>query len=207
MNSYPKIYNIFIRDNNGKILEGVYSLPQFEYLAQNQWVFTEKIDGTNVRFIWDGEDLLIRGKTEISTIPTFLYTKLLEYKERLIKFLHNQPPLCLYGEGFGAKIQTEGKNYIADGVDFILFDVKTQNLWQNREVVEDYANRLGLKVVPIVGEGSIPDAIAKVKGGFISSFGDFFAEGIIAKPKIPLFNRGGNLIVTKIKHKDFYRGY
>ena len=50
MKEYHKIQTVFKRDpetNHRTLLEGQYSMPEFEYLANNQWVFTEKIDGTN----------------------------------------------------------------------------------------------------------------------------------------------------------------
>ena len=56
MKEYHKIQSVFKRDiANGKIIEGKYSLPEFEYLKDNQWVFTEKVDGTNIRIIWPTE--------------------------------------------------------------------------------------------------------------------------------------------------------
>jgi hypothetical protein len=42
-----------------------------------------------------------------------------------------------------------------------------------------------------------------VQNGFTSQWGDFAAEGIVARPKIELKTRGGKRIITKIKHKDF----
>ena len=51
MELYHKIQSVFKRDpatNHKRFLMGEYSLPEFEYLANNEWVATEKIDGTNV---------------------------------------------------------------------------------------------------------------------------------------------------------------
>ena len=58
MKEYHKIYTIFKRNPKTKyktLLEGKYSLPEFEYLKDCIWVFTEKIDGTNIRVIWKME--------------------------------------------------------------------------------------------------------------------------------------------------------
>lgn len=44
MKEYHKIQTLFKRDmqNNGKrLLEGEWTLPEFEFLAGNQWVFTD----------------------------------------------------------------------------------------------------------------------------------------------------------------------
>lgn len=41
--------------------------------------------------------------------------------------------------------------------------------------------------------------------GFKSTWGDFQAEGIVARPSVELKNRAGERIITKIKCKDFPR--
>jgi len=56
MTEYHKIQTVFKRDPKTKyktLLKNQFSLPEFEYLALNTWVFTEKIDGTNIRIIID----------------------------------------------------------------------------------------------------------------------------------------------------------
>ena len=56
MKEYHKIETIFERDMDGnkKLIEGKFRNPLVEYLKDNEWVFTEKIDGTNIRVFWDG---------------------------------------------------------------------------------------------------------------------------------------------------------
>ncbi|OGE25607.1 hypothetical protein A3C26_03480 [Candidatus Daviesbacteria bacterium RIFCSPHIGHO2_02_FULL_39_12] len=111
--------------------------------------------------------------------------------------------VCLYGEGYGRKIQETGKLYAPDGVDFVLFDITIDEWWLERKNIEDIAQKLGVKVVPIVGEGTLTDAIEMTKKGFKSEWGDFLAEGIVAKPRTELNSREGERIITKIKHRDF----
>lgn len=199
------------------LIIGQYALPEFEYLKDNTWVFTEKIDGTNVRVMWGGAGLSFNGKSDNAQMPMFLITKLQELfdttpKRKLFKELFEQPnedgtidepEVCLYGEGYGAKIQKGGGNYIKDGVGFVLFDIKIGDMWLERENVEDIANKFGLKVAPIIGEGTLDDAIELAKKGFSSQWGDFLAEGIVLRPKTELKTRRGDRVITKIKHKDF----
>lgn len=42
-----------------------------------------------------------------------------------------------------------------------------------------------------------------VQKGFNSEWGDFLAEGIVARPSVELFSRNGKRIITKLKYKDF----
>lgn len=44
--------------------------------------------------------------------------------------------MCLCGEGYGAKIQSGGR-YISNDTNFILFDVKYNDWWLNRESCKD----------------------------------------------------------------------
>jgi len=209
MKEYPKIQTIFKRDmsDKGKIIEGYYSLPEIEYLKNNRWVFTEKVDGTNIRIKWTrGMGVLFSGRTKKSQIPTFLVQRLEELfsLEKMDNAITTEVDcLCLYGEGYGARIQKGGGNYKSDGVDFVLFDVLINEWWLKRNDIEDVANKLNIKTVPIVGTGTLQDGIEIVRHELTSAWGNFVAEGLVMKPKIELKTRMGNRIITKIKHKDF----
>jgi len=373
MKQYHKIQTCFKRNETTKhIIEGNWTLPEFEFLKDNKWIFTEKVDGTNIRVMWNGESVVFGGKTDNASIPVFLLYKLQELFEgtqkRLLfaeKFGKEKCEVCLYGEGYGAKIQKGGENYISNGVDFVLFDVlisdveydninicpihkhlanatlkdltllrdfvnpviistlkkkilngqnplnkewqniekakeekdklvnqqenatlnqnseltlkntgelkenkmdyvqsmeknkngmgemensfrlllttaieqaksedcfvalatlqfikqnemkiglkrqscicekRIKNWWLERENVEDIAKHFGIKIVPIIGEGSLLEAIEITRNGIKSQWGEFTAEGIVAKPKTELKTRQGERIITKIKHRDF----
>jgi len=213
MNKYHKIQTVFFRDpeNNMKtLLEGQWSKPEFEYLKDNLWECTEKIDGTNIRILWDGKNLEFRGKSDNAEIPKHLLVdlKLLFTPEKLSNTftqLELGTTVCLYGEGYGKKIQ-KGGNYIADSTSFILFDVKIGPWWMKRDDLEIFAKKLQINIVPILGYMTLEQAIEKVRNGFTSTISEnpeYIAEGLICKPKINLSNRGGQRVITKIKHKDF----
>lgn len=209
MREYHKINTIFKREESGKhrIMEGQYSLPEFEYLKDNRWVFTEKVDGTNVRVMWDGENVTFNGKTDNAQMPMPLVYKLQELfegthrREAMKKVLTG--PACLYGEGYGAKIQKGGGNYKADGTDFVLFDILAGDVWLERSKVADIALQLGVRAVPVIGKGTLADAVEMTRKGFNSLWGDFKAEGIVLRPECELVNRLGHRIITKIKYRDF----
>lgn len=207
MKEYHKIQTLFKRDmqKNGKtLLEGQWTLPEFEYLAGNQWVFTEKVDGTNIRVMLRDGAVTFGGKTDNAQIPAQLVARL---NDRFLPLATAMQEVfgcdaCLYGEGYGAKIQKGGGNYRADQ-DFVLFDVKVGDWWLQRADVEDVAQKLGIDVVPVIGEGTLHDAIAAAKAGIASTWGAFQAEGIVARPKTELTTRNGQRIITKIKCRDF----
>ena len=207
MIEYHKIQTVFLRDPETKyktLLDGVFALPEFEYLAHNEWVFTEKVDGTNIRVMFDGRQIVFGGKTDNAQIPAFLVARLqdvfLPQGEQFAKMFPDGA--CLYGEGYGAKIQKGGGNYRQDQ-DFVLFDVKIGEWWLQRPSVEEVANDLGLDIVPIIGTGTLYDMVAMARAGFPSLWGNFTAEGIVARPSVELRSRSGHRIITKIKHRDF----
>lgn len=205
---YHKIKTVYERDpeNNYKtLIIGKYAMPEFEYLRNNTWIFTEKVDGTNIRVIWEDKKMRIGGRTDNAQIPSFLYDKLGElFNEAMLLDKFGDAPVILFGEGYGAKIQKGGGNYISDGVSFVLFDVHI-GMWLKRADVEDIASSLEVDVVPIVEEGRLEDAIDLTKGGIISVWGNFLAEGLVMRPKVELLTRAGHRIITKIKTKDYQR--
>lgn len=208
MQTYHKIQTVFKRDMDSpgkKLLEWQWSMPEFKYLANNGWIFTEKVDGTNIRVMFNGETITFGGKTDSAQIPSPLLNRL---QERFLPMLDEfketftNTKVCLYGEGYGPKIQKNGHLY-RDDQDFILFDVYIDGWWLERHNVHSIAQRFNLDVVPVMMEGTLYHAIELIKKGMPSTFGNFFAEGIVARPKIELQTRSGKRIITKIKHRDF----
>ena len=91
----------------------------------------------------------------------------------------------------------------ADGVDFILFDLLIGNNYQPRDSVERCAQSFGISIVPIIGEGTLEEAVAFVRGNPRSTLGDIEMEGIVCRPKVELRDRGGERVICKIKWNDF----
>jgi len=207
MSEYHKIQTIFKRDPETKhktLLHGQYSLPEFEYLKDNEWVFTEKVDGTNIRIIFDGENTTFGGRTDRAQIPADLVNALNDMFAPLRDKLREkfEDGGVLYGEGYGAKIQKGGGNYRPDQ-SFVLFDVKVGDFWLRENDVIDVAETLKLDIVPVIGRGTLDDMIEMTKAGFNSRWGDFQAEGIVARPATELKTRSGHRVITKLKCKDF----
>lgn len=224
---YHKINAPFKRDMQAKtkpLIMGDWALPEFGYLSDNQWEFTEKVDGTNIRIEFHNNGLEFKGRTDNADIPSPLLSFLKEtfVLERILPNfdLGNSTIVTLYGEGYGPKINGGGK-YRSDP-SFVLFDVKIGDWWLDRKNVDDIASKLGIDSVPVLGTGTLWEAIHLVKGsnpagkkygvefgywngndGLKSAWGDFEAEGIVARPVVPLFDRKGARIITKIKGRDF----
>ncbi len=209
---FPKIHSIYKRTPRGLFIEGDYSVPEVEYLKDCPWEWTEKVDGTNIRIgleVDEGDPdgrrtFYIGGRTERAQIPAKLLDAIAAVGLEAKMLANFDGPVCLYGEGYGAKIQKGGGKYRPDQ-SFVLFDVRVGNWWLKRPAVEAVAEDLGIAVVPVVLRGTIADALALVDRpeGVRSAWGDFRAEGLVGRPAVALFSRKGERIIVKLKSKDF----
>lgn len=213
MNAYTKIETVYKRDVDGtkKLIEGDFRSEAVEYLKDNEWIFSEKADGCNTGIFWDGHKVAYQGRTERAQIPAHLTNKLIsifgtDEAEEMFEQTFGEKQVVLFGEGYGAKIQKGGGNYIPDGCDFILFDVymPDSDTWLKRDGIEDIAKRFGIKVVPIVMTGTIEQAVKFIKTQPRSIINPAHEmEGVVGKPKVDFYDRSHNRLIVKIKVKDF----
>jgi ATP-dependent RNA circularization protein (DNA/RNA ligase family) len=218
MKTYSKIETLLNRDENFRVTDE-FRLPTFGIIYK--WVVTEKVDGTNIRirFNWSdaGMNYDIGGKTDNAQIPVKLYDVLnplaKEMLDEVAKIFEEfgLDSLTLYGEGYGPGIQ-KGHLY-RDDLGFILYDILVDDkAWLDDNQVTANAKRLGLERVPILSNGdSVEEIIEYVRDGFpslVASKHDKVhqAEGIVARPAVPLYDRRGERVIFKLKTKDFKAG-
>lgn len=209
MKEYHKIATVFERDIKGtkKLIEGQFCNETVEFLADNKWLFTEKIDGTNIRVHWDGHKIDFAGRTDDSDIPNRLRTKLTELfmndeTEQLFEQVFGEKEVFFIGEGYGTKINKAGDKYRSD-TGFILFDIMVGDMYLYRENVENIATTFGLEVVPVIMLGTIQEAVDYVKTKPDSTIGTAKMEGLVGHPLVEMLDRKGNRVIVKIKVKDF----
>lgn len=205
---YTKIPNIFKRETfgNNKLIDGEYSSPELEYLSKSMWGFEEKLDGCNIRILWDGYRVEFRGRTDRAQIPAHLMAKLEELfggetKEELFEQTFGKSEVILFGEGFGEKIQKGGGLY--GPVNFRLFDVYIGGYWLNRENVSDIAEKFGIDRAPSLFTGTLEEGVEFIKKHPKSVLRDAEMEGIVGRPMVQMFSRTGQRIMVKIKCRDF----
>jgi hypothetical protein len=202
---YHKIETIYNRDPKSyKVIEG--ELRKELYSLISKWEFTEKIDGTNIRVIWQDGQLSFGGRTENAQIPAQLVNWLNEnISADKLRDIFPDKSVIIYGEGYGAAIQN-GHGY-SPVQKFIVFDVLVGGKWWlTRNNVCDVSSKLGLDVVPFVGNMSLEEAVVLVKSGTLKSQigdGSVYAEGLIGRTSVPLFEANGDRVIIKIKTQDF----
>lgn len=206
---YHKIWGPFKRhvagDLKGRFIIGDWARPEFDVLSSQDWTWTEKINGTNCRIIWDGHKVRFGGRTDDANMSIKALEWLgSEFTEELLEQQFHATPAVLYGELCGAKMASGSGVYGADP-RFILFDVNVAGWWLQPPDVEKVAmHQMGLDYAPFIFTGSIEEAIKCVAaGGPSSSYGPFQAEGMVGKPPLGLLGRDGDRLMVKVKCKDF----
>lgn len=116
-------------------------------------------------------------------------------------------PVYIYGEFFGKKVQ-KGGNYDKDNNRFSIFDICMQGWYVPIDMLNDYAQKLGLDVAPYIGQMTISEAESMVAKGFKTlvpnvSNPDYLEEGIVARPVVPIKDPRGKRIIVKIKTCDY----
>ena len=207
MSEYPKIETLYERDEATHKLKPELILKNRTYSLIKTWQFTEKIDGTNIRASWDfaNRKVTFGGRTDSAQIHADLIRWLYENisVDRLAEIFPDTDAV-IYGEGYGAGIQ-KGGGY-SPTKKLIVFDVLVGGKWWlNWESVCDVAGKLGLDVVPLIGEMTLEEATEFVRAGFPSRLngGQIAAEGLVGRTAEPLFDKKGHRLIVKLKAKDF----
>ncbi len=114
----------------------------------------------------------------------------------------------IYGEGYGDGIQS-GAWYIKGGNEFIVFDVKVNDIYLKTDARDEIATKLGAPIVPLIGYFTLDEAIDFVRKGFRSKVAENpdakMAEGLVLRTDLGLRNRMGNRLIVKIKYEDFQK--
>lgn len=232
---YPSIENLYsaVIDEKGRPTsrgpENGFQLEAFGQIAK--WNVEEKLDGTNVRIVFeengfenrdaDTWSLTFRGRTDKAVLPGGLQSWLQDRVEHLslwdafarpvpVTDVHGEKqdlertcvsPIILYGEGIGPKIQAAGAGY--GGVQrFVLFDVLIGNTWLRRDDVEGVADTLGLEVAPLLLQNvGLDQARGAVHSAMMQTMNEHI-EGVVLKTDPPLYDSRGRRVMAKYKVRD-----
>ncbi len=194
---------------------GDYACPEFANVRL--WSAEEKIDGTNIRIIYQNGHMSIRGRTQAAQIPCPLLAMLQDkFVSDLIRDTftipcHDRPEsmsqgsqIILFGEGYGPKIQKSGGNYRLDP-GFILFDVYVDGWWLRRASVREIASKLGIPAAPSLGIMCEQELVQLVTSQPLSlcSITPQTMEGIVCRPEPLMLFRNQKPIMFKLKCKEF----
>lgn len=120
---YPSILTLHKLGPGEKLLNELTTLIQGEELFG-----TEKIDGTNVRLISLGSDLIVGSRDNLLFYSNdIFYDPIMNIVDNLkalnIRVLGSECLTVVYGEMYGGKISSKSKHYGTDKIGFRVFDV------------------------------------------------------------------------------------
>jgi len=184
---------------------------ELHYLANNLWAYRRKLDGENMRVMWDGEKAIWSGKSDDFTCDEET-TKMMNQKfqeEIFEEKFGREKTVLLFGERMGPKCQ--GNELGLEESTFVLFDVKIGDVWlEPKNVVAiakyfdvpscyDYMQE-GVKPV-MEGDGYVDTLTNLIKRVNKGEFREW--EGLVATPETGLCNRKGERLIVKVKNKDY----
>jgi ATP-dependent RNA circularization protein (DNA/RNA ligase family) len=213
--NYPKITSPFKRtDAKSKTVNvDVWFDDYAKFFGENGLPFyaTEKVDGTNLNIVYDGNHIQYTGHTDKTVwdpeVEEWIKSKFQTPEfEQICEQLFGEHEIKLCGELIGPKIQSNF--YKLEDYKFILFDIhnNTTNAWWSREKVEQIAKELNLDIVPVIGETTDTlrgwvNYLHNYK--FISKFNnDVEIEGFVVRPLMEILKANGERVIYKIKIND-----
>lgn len=187
----------------GKPILDKWFRPEFEELQDNTWTWTEKLDGTNIRIIWDGHKVRIGGRTDDALIPTAVVHLVQDlFPEHKMEQQFGATPVFIYGEGLMPGLN--GSFRYTTTAMVIAFDVKVGDWWLQPDGVIKACDQLGIPVAHNIGAWSPNDMIAMVGKGMKSRYNSaFYAEGVVGTPPHGITGRDGDRLKMKIKHEHY----
>lgn len=222
---YPKITSPFKRtdDKSKTVSTDVWIDDYAKFFGENGLPFyaTEKVDGTNLNIVYDGNHISYTGHTDKNIwnpeVEEWIKSKFQtpEFEQMCEqRFGENEIKLC--GELIGPKIKNNF--YRLEDYKFILFDIHndTSNTWWNREFVEENAKDLNLDIVPLIGDATKFSELRleskntlkewtyllKTSVWYSKICPSIELEGFVVRPMMELLKANGERVIYKIKIKD-----
>ena len=182
---------------------------QMFYETEIKMYASEKIDGTSVGIVWNGERISFVGHTEKSEFcPRYL-----EYLnntfgtpefESVIEEIFGDRPVTIYGEGISKDYNV---HYGFPEGNFIMYDIQNSNgTFYNREAVKEIAKKLDL-IYPWEELMTLKEAIDFIKTRPSSRLNpDNKMEGLVLRAPLELYTNNGDRVICKVKVRDFVDG-
>ena len=211
MTEYQKIETLYKFDNTTKTYIGEFYNQYVEYLRNNRWLTSEKVNGTNVSVQFDGHRIEFQGRTERADLPKEVLEILTEkFGDSEVEFeqLFSGKPAILFMECYGGKIQ--GGAY--GGKERLVgFDVTVNGQYLDKRCIGEIFAKFGVDCVEFKEVENLDVAINEVKSWAenpkrgISQYcekGTTVKEGLVCVPSVRIYDNRGKRIIVKIKTED-----
>lgn len=214
MESYGKIDTAYQRSAEDFKITRTVTLGIPSTFKDTRWIWTEKVDGTNVRVTVTQDEVRFQGRTDNANFSARNIAALGAMFEPKIPAIRKAFPsgVTFYGELFGPKIQKGGGNY-GEEQSFVGFDLyrhpmradgrEIPGIFYSFDAMAAVMLTLEIPTVPVISYGSIADARDYLERGSLrSAWGDFQPEGLVLRLPIEITDSSGRRGMTKLKFKD-----
>ena len=211
MTEYQKIDTLYKFDNATKTYTDEFYSPYVEYLRNNKWLSSEKVDGTNVSVQFDGHRVEFHGRTERSVLPKEVLAILTEkFADSEVEFeqLFCGKQAILFMECYGGKIQ----GGVYGGKERLIgFDIMVDGQYLDKRCIGEIFAKFGVDCVEFKEIENLDEAINEVKSwtentqAGISKYcekGTTVKEGLVCVPAVRIHDNQGKRVIVKIKVKD-----
>ena len=116
MIEYQKIETLYKFDNVTKTYRKEFFNPYVDYLKDNEWIASEKIDGTNVQVEYDGHRVAFHGRTERTNFPKEVLAALtgkFADSEVVFEQMFGDKPVILFMECYGGIMKENEHDVLA----------------------------------------------------------------------------------------------
>ena len=200
---------LFVNPKEKPAQKKIYREAELEYLAKNLWAYKRKLNGENMRVLWDGEQAIWNGKTNDfkTDAETIDYMNSIFQEEIFEEKFGREKQVLLFGERMAPNSQ--GNELKLEKVEFVLFDVKIGDTWLEPENLYVIAKYFNIRTCydfmrPEDKKRNYVDTLENLINATVNGkFKDW--EGIVASPATGLYNRKGERLICKIKNHDYLR--
>lgn len=208
MIEYQKIETLYKFDNVTKTYRKEFFNPYVDYLKDNEWIASEKIDGTNVQVEYDGHRVAFHGRTERTNFPKEVLAALTEKfadSEVVFEQMFGDKPVIMFMECYGGKIQ--GGLYGGEE-RLIGFDVMVNGTYLDKLIIKEIFDKFGVETVEFFKVSGIDEALKIVSSNPLSPHckkGTTRQEGLVCVPAVRIYDHQGKRIIVKIKERDLLK--
>lgn len=181
----------YIRDGTGLFIEGRYTSPEIEYLANLDWKLTELVTGIPFRVELNDRSEVFFGKSAPKLVRNSVVNQ----------FITSWSAVPYMGYTIYGVVPDKVYHTVSSIITYVYSGTE----WVSDQEIEYVAGRFVAGVAHIVSYDSIAGAVMRLKKGRLSTYSNIKLRGFVASPKFELLDVYGNPIVVKIKNDDLDR--
>ena len=169
-----------------------YHVDAFQRYAKGAFVdgemvyVSEKIDGANSRYMWDGQRMHIGSHHRwLEPEGVSMWHKILEVRPEIKAFCMANPNLVLFGEVFGF-VQDLHYGMSPGEINFIAFDVMDNGRWMNVLDMTNLVGKFDVPTAPFIAQMpyDFDQLMAMAEGPSLYGLTKHYREGVVVRPLI-----------------------